>query len=88
MLSLYLMGGDENNPPLNKPVPKKPFLEKPALKKPVPKKFVPNKKPWRSVRVSAGELFLADRNQGGKGIVYHSADGELAFMQVPWKAAL
>ena len=49
-VELVFDGGDEKNPPLLKPVPKKPVLKKP----------VPSKKPWRSVRVSAGELSVAD----------------------------
>jgi len=91
-VELVFDGGDENNPPLVKPVPKKPVLKKtvvkePVVKKPVVKKSVV-KKPWTSARISAGELFVADTKRGHLGLVYHDTDGEPAFIRVPRKAAL
>ena len=91
-VELLFDGGDENNPPLEKPVPKKPVPKKPVMKDHVVKKPVVEKpvvkKPWKSVRISAGELFVPDTKQGDMGLVYHSADGKPEFISVPRKVAL
>ena len=91
-VELVFYGGDENNPPLIKPVPKKPVVKKPVVKEPGVKKPVIKKpvvkKPWKSVCISHGELFVADTTRGHMGFVYHSTDSEPAFIRVPRKAAL
>ena len=86
-VELVFDGGDEDNPPLVKPIPKKPVVEKPVVKEPVVEKPAV-KKPRKSVCISAGELFVANMKRGDRGLVYHDTDGEPAFIRVPWKAAL
>ena len=45
-------------------------------------------KNWKSLRISDGELFVADTTRYHKGIVHHDTNGDPVFIRVPRKAAL
>eukprot|EP00957_Ditylum_brightwellii_P064307 4880065-Ditylum_brightwellii.AAC.1 len=43
---------------------------------------------WKSLRISDGELFVADTTRYHMGIVHHDSNGDPVFIRVPRKAAL
>jgi hypothetical protein len=43
---------------------------------------------WKSLRISDGELFVADTTRYHMGIVHHDTNGDPVFIRVPRKAAL
>jgi len=79
LLSVLLVfdGGNTKNPPLTPPVPKAGSIQ-----------TIEKDKPWQSLRVSAGDLFVADTKRADKGLVFRYPDGVEAFTRVPRKAAL
>ena len=89
---LVFDGGDEHTAPLECPSLIKTHRPKTKVNHSAqntvkPKKIKPPK-PWKSIRVSDGDLYIVDTKISNKGLVFRYDNGGSAFTRVPRQAAL
>ena len=84
---LVFDGGIHGTPELKHP-PMEPELKRPPKKKTQPAAKPHQSLPWKSLRISRGDLWVADTKDPHKGITYPASSGDAPFIRIPRKAAL
>ena len=88
--TLVFDGGNHDTPELQEPPPSPP-IKKSAKSAPTSKKHhttLSKHRLWKSLRISRGDLHVADTIDPSKGITYPNLDGKSPFVRVPRRASL
>ena len=80
-------GGDKDTPPLVPPT----LIQSPTLAPTLQEGSRPPKDkalPWKSLRISDGDLFVSDTKNPCRGLTYNQLSGNPVYIRIPRKASL